>query len=99
MVDKVFGANVLIEQAEVNEVTKSGLILPTNKGQKKNIGKVIKVGRGHINFNGEIVPMEVNVGDIVMFQPYAGTKILDEGNEYIIINEKDILISIKQNNG
>ena len=43
--------------------------------------------------------MEANVGDIVMFQPYAGTKILDEGNEYIIINEKDILISIKQNNG
>lgn len=95
MVDKVFGANVLIEQIEVNETTQSGLIIPSNKGQKKNIGKIVKAGRGHINFNGEIVPMEVGVGDIVMFQPYAGTKIIDGANEYILVNEKDILISLK----
>ena len=95
MIDKGFGANVLIKQLEVSETTKSGIIVPTNKGQKRNIGTVIKAGRGHINFNGEIVPMEISEGDIVMFQPYAGTKVIDGTEEYILINEKDILVSLK----
>ena len=97
MIDKVFGANVLIEQIAEDETTKSGLILmPSNSGKKKNIGTVVKAGRGHFNFNGDIVPMEIQENDIVMFQPYAGTKILDEGKEYILVNEKDILLKLSK---
>lgn len=95
MVKKVFGANILVKQLEFEETTQSGLIVvPTRKGQKRNIGEVKMVGEGHITTSGEIVPLPVKEGDLVMFQPYAGTVINDGDEDYLLINAKDLLLEV-----
>lgn len=91
---KPLGDKVLIKMVEEKETTKSGIILSSNAGEKPRIAEVIEVGPG-IDSDGSVVKMQVKKGDKVITSKYAGTDIRYEGEEYIILNQSDILAVIE----
>jgi len=82
----------VLEQEEVK--TKSGLYVPDTAKEKPSEAEVIAVGPGVLNEKGERVPMEVSVGDRVIFAKYGGTEVKFDGEEYLILSERDILAKI-----
>lgn len=83
------GERVLVEAIEQNETTASGIVLPDTAKEKPQEGKIIAVGSGTLK-DGVRVPLEVQVGDVVIFSKYAGTEVKYEGKEYLIMKESDI---------
>jgi len=89
------GDRVWIEPIERDEVTASGIILPETAKEKPQEGKVLAVGPGARNDKGERIPMEVKVGDRVLFAKYAGTEVKQDNTKYLIMRESDILAIIE----
>ena len=87
---KPLGTRVLIEPTIASQKTAGGIIIPDSAKEKPQQGKVVAAGKG----NAEN-PMEVKVGDIVMYGKYSGTELSHEGKDYIIIDQKEILAVIK----
>ncbi|MCM8748888.1 co-chaperone GroES [Thermomicrobiaceae bacterium CFH 74404] len=85
------GDRVVVKPIQREEVTKSGIVLPDTAKEKPQRGEVIAVGPGRLNDDGERMPMEVKVGDEVLFAKYAGTELKIDEEEYLILSEKDIL--------
>jgi chaperonin GroES len=85
------GDRVVVKPIQREEVTKSGIVLPDTAKEKPQRGEVIAVGPGRLNDDGERLPMEVKVGDEVLFAKYAGTELKIDDEEYLILSEKDIL--------
>jgi chaperonin GroES len=85
------GDRVVVKPTQREEVTKSGIVLPDTAKEKPQRGEVIAVGPGRLNDDGERMPMEVKVGDEVLFAKYAGTELKIDDEEYLILSEKDIL--------
>ncbi|MHB1420221.1 MAG: co-chaperone GroES [Bacillota bacterium] len=92
---KPLGDKVVIQVLASEEKTKSGIVLPDNAKEKPQEGKVVAVGNGRILENGEKVPMEVSVGDKVIYSKYAGTEVKFDGEEFLILNERDILAVVE----
>ena len=82
---------VVVKPSEKEEVTKSGIVLPDTIKEKPQEGKIIAVGEGRRTGEGKLVPMEVKVGDVVIYAKYGGTEIKIEDEELIILRESDIL--------
>ena len=81
---------ILVKRVPEEEKTKGGIIIPDTAKEKPQQGKVIAVGKGR--FEGDKwVPLDVKVGDTVLYGKYSGTEIKHEGNEYLIVRENDIL--------
>jgi chaperonin GroES len=76
---------------EIEEKTASGIVLPDTAKEKPQHGEVLAVGSGKVLENGEKVPMEVKVGDKVLYSKFAGTEFKQNGEELLILNERDIL--------
>lgn len=91
---KPLGDRVLIEPLEQQEEKIGSIIIPDTAKEKPQEGKVIAVGPGK-NENGKIVPLQVKVGDRVLYGKYAGTEIKKDGKEYLIVRESDILAIIE----
>ncbi len=89
------GDRVWIEPVERDEVTPSGIVLPETAKEKPQEGKVLAVGPGVRNEKGERVPMDVKVGDKVLFAKYAGTEVKQDGTKYLIMRENDILAIVE----
>ena len=87
---KPLGDRVIVKLTEVEETTKSGIVLPTSAKEKSSIAEVIAVGPGTHDFT-----MTLKVGDKVVCSKYAGTEIKYEGLEYTIIKESDILAIVE----
>jgi chaperonin GroES len=87
---KPLADRVLIEPAEAETKTQSGLFIPDNAKEKPMQGKVIAVGAGKKNDKGEIVAPEVKVGDTVLYGKYSGTEVTTAGKSYLIVRESDI---------
>ncbi len=87
---------VLIQPVEEEEKTSSGIIIPDTAKEKSMRGKVIAVGRGKLNDNGERIPMSVKRGDIVFYSKYSGTDIKIEEQDYLILNESNIMAVIEE---
>jgi len=85
---------VLLEKAEAEKKTASGIILAESNKEKPSIAKVIAVGPGKTE-EGILVPMTVHVNDIVIFRQYATTEVKYENKEYLIVESKDILAIIE----
>ena len=81
---------VLIKRFESKEQKKGGIIIPDTAKEKPMEGKVIAVGSGRLE-KGERIPLEVKKGDTVLFGKYAGTEIMVDNKEYLILRESDIL--------
>jgi len=89
------GDRVLIEVLEAEEKTKGGIVLPDTAKEKPQEAKVVAVGKGKSAENGKVTPLEVKIGDKILFGKYSGTDITIGGDEYMIIKEEDILAVIK----
>lgn len=89
---KPLGNRVLVKRAEA-KTTKGGIILPDSAQEKPRQGEIVAVGPGKMDDNGEIQPMNVRVGDTILFTNYGGTEVKTEENgiEYLIMSEDDIL--------
>jgi chaperonin GroES len=89
------GDRVWVEPIEREETTASGIVLPETAKEKPMEGKVLAVGPGVRNDKGERSPMDVKVGDRVLFAKYAGTEIKHDGTKNLIMRESDILAIIE----
>jgi chaperonin GroES len=85
------GDRVWVEPIEQEDTTASGIILPETAKEKPMEGKVLAVGPGVRDDKGERQPLDVKVGDRVLFAKYSGTEIKHEGTKYLIMRESDIL--------
>ena len=82
---------IIVERLEEETTTASGIIIPDTAKEKPQQGKIIAVGKGKVTEEGKVLPMDVKVGDKVLFGKYAGTDIKIEGKEYLMMREDDIL--------
>ncbi|WP_079906344.1 MULTISPECIES: co-chaperone GroES [unclassified Carboxydocella] len=92
---KPLGDRIVIKPLASEEVTASGIVLPDTAKEKPQEGEVVAVGNGRLLENGERIAPEVKVGDRVIYSKYAGTEVKYEGEEYLILNERDILAVIE----
>ena len=86
-----FQDRVIVQRIEEEEKTKGGLIIPDTAKEKPQEGKIIAVGKGKLNEDGKITPLDVKVNDRVLFGKYSGTEINIDGEEHLIMREEDIL--------
>ena len=82
---------VLVQPLEAEQTTASGLVIPDTAKEKPQEGKVIAAGPGRVDDKGTRVPMDVHEGDIVIFSKYGGTEVKYGGEEYLLLNARDIL--------
>ena len=87
---KPLADRVIIKPAAAEERTKGGIILPDTAKEKPVVGEVVAVGPGKVSDDGKKVPMEVKVGDKVLYGKYSGTEVTYEGEEFLIMREADI---------
>ncbi len=86
---------VLVTRVEEEQKTAGGIIIPDTAKEKPQEGKVVAVGPGKINEQGERTPLQVKAGDRILFAKYAGTEIKIDGEEQIFMREDDILAVLK----
>lgn len=89
------GDRVLVEPLEAEEKTAGGIVIPDTAKEKQQKGKVVAVGKGRVNEEGKVTPLEVKVNDQVLFGRYAGTEVKIGVGDYLIIKEDDILAILK----
>jgi chaperonin GroES len=89
------GDRVFVKVSPSEEKTAGGIFLPDNAQEKPQIGEVVAVGPGKRNDDGNRSPLDVGVGDKVLYSKYAGTDIKLGGDDYVLLTEKDILASVK----
>lgn len=82
---------IIVKQAEAQTQTASGLYIPDNAKEKPQQGEVLAVGPGRRDDKGERIPMDVKVGDKVLYSKYGGTEVSYEGEDYLIVGARDIL--------
>jgi chaperonin GroES len=82
---------VIVKRTEEEEKTKGGIIIPDTAKEKPAEGKVIAVGEGRIKKDGTKIPLDVKVGDRILFSKYAGTEVKIDGEEHLMMREDDIL--------
>jgi chaperonin GroES len=82
---------IIIERIEETEQKVGGIIIPDTAKEKPQQGKVIAVGKGRIEKDGKVTPLDVKAGDTVLFGKYAGQEIKLDGSEYLIIREEEVL--------
>ncbi|MBP6715367.1 MAG: co-chaperone GroES [Acidobacteria bacterium] len=82
---------IIIERIDEGEQKVGGIIIPDTAKEKPMQGKVIAVGKGRVEKDGKVTPLDVKAGDTVLFGKYAGQEIKIDGNEYLIIREEEVL--------
>ncbi len=88
---KPLGDRIVVKPKEEDEVrTPTGLVIPDTAKEKPQLGEVIAVGPGEYQ-DGERIPMDVKVGDLVFYSKYGGTEVKYEGEEYLILSARDVL--------
>lgn len=85
---------VLLKRLEEKEVKKGGIIIPDTAKEKPQEAEVIAVGKGRVNEDGKVVPLEVKKGDHVLIGKYSGTEVTIDGVEHIILREEEILAKL-----
>ena len=83
---------IVIQQVEAEQTTASGLVIPDTAKEKPQEGEVVAVGPGRFNEDGdERIPMDISVGDKVIYSKYGGTEVKYSGEEYLILSARDVL--------
>ncbi|MCC6485076.1 MAG: co-chaperone GroES [Armatimonadetes bacterium] len=88
---KPLSDRVVVQTKTAEEVSKGGIILPDTAKEKPQEGEVIAVGPGKVLDSGKTAPVDVKVGDRVIYSKYGGTEVKVEGEEYVILRQDDIL--------
>lgn len=95
---KPLGDRLVVKPIEQEEQTASGIYLPETAKEKPQQGEVIAVGPGARNEKGERIPMDVQLGDVVLYAKYAGTNVKVQGDELLILRESDVLAIVENGN-
>ncbi len=82
---------IVVQASEAEMTTASGIVIPDTAKEKPQEGKVLAVGPGRINDSGTRIPVDVSVGDVVLYSKYGGTEIKHNGEEYLILSARDVL--------
>ncbi|MBJ28168.1 MAG: co-chaperone GroES [Chloroflexi bacterium] len=88
------GDRVVVQAIEQEAQTRSGLVIPDSAKERPQEGKVVAVGEGRTTDDGKRIPLDVKAGDTVVYSKFAGTEFSDEGEDYLILSERDILAKI-----
>jgi chaperonin GroES len=90
------GDRILVKLLEEDEKSPGGIILPDTAKEKPQEGKIVAVGKGRLLEDGTVRPLEVKVGDTVLFAKYSGSEISHEAKEFMILKEDDVLAVLKE---
>ena len=82
---------VMVTRIEEEERTKGGIIIPDTAKEKPQEGKIVAVGKGKVNDDGKLIPLDVKVGDRILFGKYSGSEVKLDGEDVLIMREDDIL--------
>ncbi|HEV2798616.1 MAG TPA: co-chaperone GroES [Nocardioides sp.] len=82
---------IVVQAIEAEQTTASGLVIPDTAKEKPQEGEVVAIGPGRIDDNGNRVPLDVAIGDKVIYSKYGGTEVKYSGQEYLILSARDIL--------
>jgi chaperonin GroES len=94
---KPLGDRVLVQPVEEEETTASGIVLPDTAKEKPQKGKVLAVGEGRYDEDGEKrIPLDVKKGDEVLYSKYGGTEITVEGEDLLVLRESDVLAKVEK---
>lgn len=85
------GDRLVVERIEQDEKTAGGIIIPDTAKEKPKHGRVLAVGPGARDENGKRLPMDLEVGDVVLFTQWAGNEIKVDGKEYLVLKESDVI--------
>ncbi len=88
------GDRIVIKPIEQEEVSKGGLVLPDTARERPQEGEVVAAGPGRLTDEGNRIPMELVVGDKVLYAKYAGTELKEDDEDYLVLRESDILAKI-----
>ncbi|KRM71523.1 co-chaperone GroES [Lacticaseibacillus brantae] len=88
---KPLGDRVIVQVVEDQEETVGGIVLASNAKEKPQSGKVVAVGEGALSPEGKRLPMSVKVGDTVLYDKYAGSEVKYEGEDYLVLHDKDLM--------
>ena len=87
---------IVVRPVEAEQVTASGLVIPDTAKEKPQEAEVVAVGPGRFNDDGARIPVDVNVGDKVIFSKYGGTELKYDGQEYLVLSARDVLAIIER---
>jgi len=93
---KPLADRVVVKRIEEEEVKKGNIIIPDTAKEKPQKGEVVAVGPGRVDEKGNRIPMEVKVGDKVIFSKYAGSEVKIDDEEFLVMREDDILAVIEE---
>lgn len=82
---------IVIQQSEAEETTASGLVIPDSAKEKPQEGEVVAVGPGRVSDSGARIPLDINVGDRVIYSKYGGTEVKHGGEDYLVLSARDVL--------
>jgi chaperonin GroES len=85
---------VLVKRLEAEETTKGGIIIPDTAKEKPQEAEVISVGKGRVDEDGKVIPLDVKKGDKVLIGKFSGTEVTIDGEEHVILREEEILAKI-----
>ena len=92
---KPLGNRVLVRKLEAQETLKGGIILPDTAKKKQESAEVLAIGTGKKDKNGNLIPIPVKVGDVILLEKYSGQEISLEGEDYVIIRADDIIAIVE----
>jgi len=92
---KPIGSHIILKRATPDEKSRGGIIIPEKGKEKPKQGKVIAIGNGKVMEDGKRQAMQLKAGDDVLFNSYAGTEVKIEGEEYLVMEESEVLAVIK----
>ena len=87
---------IVVKSVEAEQTTASGLVIPDTAKEKPQEGEVVAIGPGRIDDNGNRVPLDVSVGDKVIYSKYGGTEVKYAGEEYLVLSARDVLAVIEK---
>ena len=93
---KPLGDRIVVQPLEAEQTTASGLVIPDTAKEKPQEGTVVAAGPGRIDDNGNRVPLDVNVGDVVIYSKYGGTEVKYAGEEYLVLSARDLLAVVEK---
>lgn len=90
------GDRLIVQRLKQEETLKGGIILPDTAKKKKEMAKVIAVGKGKLTDEGKVLPMPVKVGDTILMDKYSGQEINVDDEEYIVLRSDDVIATIEE---
>jgi chaperonin GroES len=88
---------IVVRPGDAEEMTVSGLVIPDTAKEKPQQGEVIAVGPGRrSDQTGELIPVDVSVGDVVLYSKYGGTEVTVDGNDLLVLSSRDVLAKVTQ---